>query len=93
MSSSSLCDLAGELACGREHERCRCSGGGGGALHEGDAEGEGLAGPGRRLDKDIPACHHISHRQPLNGEGFGDAAAGQGMDDIGRYAQIGERLH
>jgi hypothetical protein len=46
-----------------------------------DAEGEGLAGTGRRLDEQVMAGERVADDQLLDGEGLGDVAASKRADD------------
>ena len=84
-------DLRGELTRRGEHQ-----GGGPGALgvdqvgHR-NAEGERLAGAGRRLDEHVVPFEHVGHDHRLDRERRLDAALGQHIGHSLGYAEIGER--
>ena len=86
-----LDDLGGELAGRREHER-----GGAAArldaLDHRDRERERLARARGGLGEHVAAVEHVADDEPLDGEGLGDAALGEGRDNRARHADIGERL-
>ena len=84
-------DLGGELT-GRYEDQPTGSAtfGGGAADDEGDAEGQGLAGPGRGLARYVAAGERVGQGQGLDGEGGVDAALGQRGDDWRGHAEVGE---
>ncbi len=90
-----LCHLGRELTGGHEHEPTRSARLRAGAVDdEGDAECQRLAGPGGGTAGDVAAGERVGHRQSLDGEGFVDAALGEGCDDPRGDAEVGEgRVH
>ena len=60
------------------------------ALHDGDAEAEGLAGAGLGLADDVLAGKAEGDGLLLDGEGVDDALGGEGVDDVLVDAEIGE---
>jgi len=61
-------DLAGQLPGGGEDQCGGATGIGGDQVDERHAEGERLAGAGRRLDEDVPAVEHVFDHLSLNCE-------------------------
>ena len=62
-----------------------------GALDDGDAEGERLAGSGAGLADEIGAHESDGERHLLDGESVLDADLREGVGDLGHDAQIFER--
>ena len=85
-------DLAGQLARGGEDERRRAARVGRDAVDQRGAEGERLAGAGRRLGEHVAAGQHVGDDELLDGEGGVHAAIAQGGGDRTGYAEIGEGL-
>ena len=84
-------DLSGELARRREDERRRAPLRVGEPVDNRQAEGERLARAGRRLDEHVAPMQHVGYDEALDGEGLGDAPAGECVDNRSRHAEIGER--
>lgn len=87
-------DLAGQLTGRDEDETAGVAGLAvdGEALEDGDAEGEGLAGPGLRLAADVTTGEGVRDRQGLDGEGVGNAARGEGLDEGGEDPELRKAL-
>jgi hypothetical protein len=86
--------LHGELTGGHEHEAGGPAPlGVGHPVHEGDAEGEGLAGARLGLAADVASGQPVGDGQGLDREGGLDALAGEGVDEIGGYAEVLEGDH
>ena len=86
-----LLHLRGQFARRHQDQGHRLAGTGlGEARHQGKAEGQGLAGAGDGLADDVAPGQGVGKRGLLNGEGFGDAALFQALDQIGRHAERGE---
>jgi hypothetical protein len=83
-------DLLGELAGGSEDERRGAARVGLDPLGHGDAEGERLARPGRRLDEDVLTCEDVRDAKSLHRKRFGNTALGECAQDWARHAEIGE---
>ena len=62
------------------------------ALHERDAEAEGLARPGLGLADDVGPLQGDGQRHGLDREGVGDPGAREGGADLGLDAEVGEGL-
>jgi len=60
------------------------------AAEEREAEGEGLARARLGLAQHVAPGEGIGDGELLDGEGFGDALARQGRDEIGVEAEVGE---
>src|SRR4051794_2930526 len=88
-----LDDLDRELARRGEHEGRRTGRGVGlEQVHHRDAEGQRLAGSGRRLGEHVAPVQDVGDDEPLDGERLGDAALGQRAAHSGGHAEIGEGL-
>ena len=87
-----LDDLGGQLARGGEHERRRAARVGREAVDQRYAEGERLAGAGRRLGEHVAAGEHVGDDELLDREGVVHAALAQGAGDRTGHAEIGEGL-
>ena len=83
-------DLRGELARGGEDERRRPLRVGRDAVDQRHAEGERLAGAGRRLGEHVAAGEHVGDDELLDGERGVDAAVAHGGGNRTGYAEIGE---
>ena len=78
-----VADLRRQLTGGGEHEgRGRARAGTPHALHEGDAEGEGLAGAGGRPAAHVAAGERRRDRPGLDGERLGDATPREAGGDV-----------
>ena len=94
--------LLGQLAGGQHHEALGGTGRGvlvpavlagtEGVHEQGNAEAEGLAGPGLGLADDVLALQGHREGESLDREGVGDAPGGQGVADLGFYPEVGEGL-
>ena len=80
------------LAGGHRHRRLarRLSSVGDDALQQRDAEAEGLAGAGLGLADDVVAAQRDREGQLLDREGVGDADGLEGLDGLGKDAELGE---
>ena len=85
-------DLAGQLARGGEDQGRRPAGIGRDAVDERSAEGERLAGPGRRLGEHVAAGEHVGDDELLDGERGVRAALFERIGDRTGNAEIGEGL-
>ena len=84
-------DLERQLAGGHEHEPARLARLGGlEALEHRQAEGEGLARAGLGLAAHVAAGEGVGDREPLDGEGLGDALVGQDLHEAGGDAEVFE---
>ena len=66
---------------------------GGEPLQERQGEGGSLAGAGGGLSQEVPAVEEGRDRLALDGGGFLVAEAGEGVDEGGGEAELGECLH
>src|SRR5213075_2018900 len=57
-----------------------------------DPEGQGLSRPGGGLDEDVASSQHVRDDELLDGEWVCDASPGEGIHDLARGAEVGERL-
>ena len=93
--------LAGELASGGDDEGLRLAGlgqvgvrrvaGPHDALEQRDAEGQRLAGAGAGLADQVGAQERDRQGHLLDREGLDDAAALEGVGDLGEYPEVSER--
>ena len=89
-----LVDLDGELARRDDDERLHAGGRvEAEALHDGDAEAEGLARAGLGLTDDVLAGKAEGDRLLLDREGIHDALGCQGLDDVGVDTHVCESRH
>ena len=84
-------DLARQLAGRRQDEGGEIRRTGLDTVHQRDAEGEGLAGAGRRLDEQVVTGERVADDHLLDGEGLRDAACGERVHHRFGDAEIGER--
>ena len=61
-------------------------------LHDRDAEGERLAGPGLGLAGDVPSVERIGNGERLDGKGRVDLVLGQSFSDVVGDAEVEEGL-
>ena len=83
-------DLTGELAGRGEDQGADAALLGREPLDHRDAEGERLAGAGRRLDEQVVPGERVADDQLLDGEGMGDVTARERTDHRLRDAEIGK---
>ena len=86
-------DLQGELARRREDQGRGTVVIGLDALDQRDAEGEGLARAGRRLDEHVVAIEDVLDDEFLNCERRGDPALCERVRNRTRYAEVGEKTY
>ena len=80
-------DLRAELARRDEDQHRRLAVGGGDPLDDRQAEGKGLAGPGRRLRQHVEAGERVREDERLDREGSGDVALLERIRDFGAHAE------
>jgi len=88
-----LRDLGGQLARGDEHERLRVAAvaARGQPLQERERERRGLAGPRRGLAEQVAAGEQGRDRLALHGRWLLVAERGEGLEQFGSEAEVGER--
>ena len=92
--ASSSCTWTAELTGGHEDEGAGAAGLGGlDPLEHREPEGEGLARAGLGLAAHVAAGEGVGDGQRLHGEGRRAPHRLERGDEVGRNAQVGERLH